>query len=317
MSFQNRINELKKQFGTKILFTKGLQASTRKIPLIKYATGRAKYSAIVEFLYNENRHLIETFNVSGAHRIDSVIGEKSNIWVLWWQGLENAPEIVKICISSIKKYSNGRQVVVLDKNNYSQYLSIQKKYIKMMEEKIITVTQFSDLLRLNLLYQQGGIWLDATYLLTDMLDPEISEYSFFSIRHGKEREVPMSKGLWSGSAIAFSKKNPVLELIIKIYDNYFDKRETMIDYLLIDYVFATCCDFCGLANKMFTNVKKNNVGVDDLLMHINEEYTATKYAQLTEHTSMHKLSWKYKFNNYKDERLTIYGYICRQYMEKR
>lgn len=31
-----------------------------------------------------------------------LIGTDSPVWMLWWQGIEEAPEIVKICMNSVK-----------------------------------------------------------------------------------------------------------------------------------------------------------------------------------------------------------------------
>lgn len=45
------------------------------------------------------------------------------IWLFWNTGLEQAPEIVKTCYQSIKKYA-GRQVVLLTENNVQNYINM-------------------------------------------------------------------------------------------------------------------------------------------------------------------------------------------------
>ena len=43
------------------------------------------------------------------------------IWLFWNTGLDKAPEIVRTCYQSIKKYA-GRQVVLLTENNVQNYI---------------------------------------------------------------------------------------------------------------------------------------------------------------------------------------------------
>lgn len=50
-----------------------------------------------------------------------------------------------------------------------------------MEKGIITNTHFSDLLRIELLINHGGLWLDATTYLTGTLPNYISENDFLFI----------------------------------------------------------------------------------------------------------------------------------------
>lgn len=75
---------------------------------------------------------------------------RNKIWVCWWQGLDNAPEIVKTCVESIKRNSGKYEVLIITDENYKQYV----KFPDWLEEKrkhgIISKTIYSDLLRLNL-----------------------------------------------------------------------------------------------------------------------------------------------------------------------
>lgn len=105
------------------------------------------------------------------------------MWVLWWQGIDKAPDIVKICIQSIRKNIGNRNLVILDESNFRDYTNLNPKYENLLNAGAISKTQFSDLLRLNLLYNRGGVWLDSTYLLTGELPNCISDLHFFTIRH--------------------------------------------------------------------------------------------------------------------------------------
>ncbi|MBO5623889.1 MAG: hypothetical protein J5959_19920, partial [Butyrivibrio sp.] len=51
------------------------------------------------------------------HRPWEKLAKKNNsktVWVMWLQGIENAPEIVKKCIESQKKYLPEKEFIFLD-----------------------------------------------------------------------------------------------------------------------------------------------------------------------------------------------------------
>ena len=78
------------------------------------------------------------------------------IWMLWLDGEDKAPAIVKRCIASVRAAFPDRTVHVLTEDNYREYA----KFPAFIQEKIdsgqITKTHMSDLLRLELLIRYGG-----------------------------------------------------------------------------------------------------------------------------------------------------------------
>lgn len=49
---------------------------------------------------------------------------EGKIWTCWWQGLDQAPEIVKWCVESIKRNAGGREVIIITDENYERYVHI-------------------------------------------------------------------------------------------------------------------------------------------------------------------------------------------------
>ena len=56
------------------------------------------------------------------------------IWTLWWQGMEDAPNIVKVCFESMKTHANGAKVVILDKNTVNEYIDIPEHIRRKFQE---------------------------------------------------------------------------------------------------------------------------------------------------------------------------------------
>ena len=94
------------------------------------------------------------------------------IWLFWNTGLEQAPEIVKTCYQSIKKYA-GRQVVLLTENNVQNYINMPDYLNEKLKSGVLPLAIYTDLMRVALLEHYGGTWMDATILLTDEIPQEI------------------------------------------------------------------------------------------------------------------------------------------------
>lgn len=304
--------ELIQEFGIEVTYAKLFQTCTRKIPKVREFAGKVKYKAITDFLYIENKDLLEAFN-SKTHNDTTKIGN-GNVWVLWWQGLDAAPDIVKICVNSIKKNIGNRKLIILDENNYKDYTNLHPRYEKMLENGVISKTQFSDLLRLNLLYNRGGVWLDSTYLLTGNLPQYISDLHFFTIRHGMSKEYPMSKGLWTSSALGVAAQSDEIKLFINIYDRYFEKHAVLVDYLLTDYIFAVCCDRCVSIRDMFHSVPVNNINVNELLSVMNKPYTEALVKSTIKETVMNKCNRRLPFKSTVSGEETVYGHFQTMYL---
>lgn len=73
------------------------------------------------------------------------------IWVLWRQGIENAPDLVKICVNSLKRHNCWYEIIFLDKNNYKEYITLPDFILEKVLKKYITITHLSDIIRMALL----------------------------------------------------------------------------------------------------------------------------------------------------------------------
>lgn len=114
------------------------------------------------------------------------------IWLYWHD--ENLPEIIRSCISTIKEKNPDFQVMVLNKNNAASFLPGLNIYNPGNSVQI-----YSDLLRINLLRNYGGIWIDASVLIFSSLEwvSDLSEQSkydligFYRARLTKNFDTPV------------------------------------------------------------------------------------------------------------------------------
>ncbi len=101
------------------------------------------------------------------------------VWQLWLQGEEKAPELVKRCIQSVRENTQGRPHVLLTQENLSEYLDVPPYILNKYKQGKFSTTHFSDIIRLLLLEQYGGSWIDATVMLTSPLPQDVLNSSVF------------------------------------------------------------------------------------------------------------------------------------------
>ena len=104
-----------------------------------------------------------------------------NIFIYWNTGFENAPSVVKTCLSLWEKNKSDYTLHKITDKNISYYLDI-KSISKEYNFDKLTIQAKSDVIRLELLYNHGGIWTDATVLCLkniDWLKVDHSNKNFF------------------------------------------------------------------------------------------------------------------------------------------
>ena len=113
------------------------------------------------------------------------------IWMCWFQGWDKAPDISKRCVESWIHYNPGWDVILLDNNNYKQYISIDEK-LPGLDCNYIAL---GDVIRVFLLKEHGGIWADSTTWCNKPLDDWIHDYddSFFCTRGDQIYHLPALK----------------------------------------------------------------------------------------------------------------------------
>ena len=102
------------------------------------------------------------------------------IWQYWEQGYDSVPDVISNCLKSVDEFAKGYIIVRLTDENLVDYIDLPP-FVK-EKRNVYSRAFFSDLLRLILLRTYGGIWLDATILLTGPIPEELANQPFFVYR---------------------------------------------------------------------------------------------------------------------------------------
>ena len=233
---------------------------------------------------------------------------RGRVWVCWWQGIDNAPEIVKRCVESIQKNVHNRKVTIITEDNYKNYVKFPDWIEEKKKKGIISRTHYSDLLRLELLAKYGGVWLDSTFFC---VKPDIEEYfskPIWSIKRPNYLHCSVACGYFANYSLGCTYENRNIYAVIRDFlIKYWEKNDTIIDYLLTDYLIVLAQRHNDKIAKVFENITPNNPCCDELYKILGEPYDEDVWQELKKDTALFKLTWKQEFSLKKNGCDTFYA----------
>lgn len=152
-------------------------------------------------------------------------------WWFWATGADSAPPLVQRCLSTVRQTLGEDRVTVLDEQNYRDHVRLPP-HIESLHETV-GWTHFSDLLRLHLLAEHGGSWIDATVMLSAPPPPEIAGSDFFAFTR------PEDPFLMSSWFLRASAGDPLVIVWRDLLVRYWADNSELRDYFLMHFMFET------------------------------------------------------------------------------
>ena len=266
------------------------------------------HKLIMKWLRNNFKELIEKYNEDNDDNddINDKMHHNEKVRVMWWQGIDNAPEVVKLCYKQLKKeFSN---VTLITKDNFKDYLDLEPYVLKKFDDGFIGMPCFSDIMRVNLLYKYGGVWIDSTCFIHNLDKRILSDNVIFTPK-GKDffnyKYVPSGK--WRGFFLKANKNDKVMGFLKSFFNEYWLKENYMVNFFLIDYIFEIAYqDNIGDFRTIINNIPKNN----DKLYELDKLMVEDKDIDINEikENSIFKLNWKHKYSQKELKSLRNYVY---------
>lgn len=210
------------------------------------------------------------------------------VWIFWYQGIENAPDLVKSTINSIKFTMKNKEVIILTKDNLNKYVSLPDYIEKRFQKGQITMAHYSDLLRIELLTTIGGLWVDSTILMTKkpfFVDSDIPLFAFKDVSLYRKEELPIAASNW---LIYSNGKSNILHLTKELLYEYWKTHNHVSVYLVFHIFFK-------LATEVYKDEWKNvptysNVPPHILQFELLDKYDEIRFNQIKEMSDIHKLN---------------------------
>lgn len=286
----------------KSIIIKGINFIGNKIPVLE----KLLFPVRDKIIFNTVKKIYDQALVLKDDIIRNNTSNNSNvIWVFWAQGYDKAPKLVKKCIDNIKRCINGYKVIVIDMNNIRDYVDIPEYIFNKVESKKITLTHFSDILRINLIAKYGGIWMDSTVFVDENINNLIIDNKQIITIPQTNIDYNISEGKWSAWMIGTKEICDYFNIFRKFFNIYWEKYDRLICYFLIDYLF----EYAYRNNQIFKEnidlVKEIEFSVYDLVEKRNELCTKNEFEKFMHNNYINKLNYKL---DYSFEKLDTYAF---------
>ena len=308
--------------------------------IIDIVRGKEKYK-VKDFYYQDNRtkntnvlKYLERYMHAVENDLPCECSDKNEnpIWQLWLQGEDNMPPIVRFCTESVKKENPNRKVILLSRDNLKDYISLPDYIIEKYDKKIISNTHFSDIVRLFLLYQYGGTWVDSTIYMSGKIPDEIENQPLYffrdltSILISEEMSLEefvlcndiLNLGAFTNSIsfIHAKKGNKILADVLKVVLETWKYENECVDYLFMSYILTAVLFQNPQYKQEFMQIPYHYTTLQYGLMqdYLYKKFDKNIYELIKGITPIHKLTYKkLKNNKYKN---SFYNYFISQLNEK-
>lgn len=229
------------------------------------------------------------------------------IWICWLQGMENAPHIVKRCYESVQQHSDGKEIIIITEENIRQFVDFPEYIWHKYHKKRIPNAQFSDLLRISLLVQYGGIWIDATCFLTDKIPDFVTNAPVFLFK----TFLSASRGKISNWFIAAQSGNPILCQTRDMLYEYWRRENFLKHYFIFHLCLSIVIDANDENRLMWKNVPVfPNTNPHLLQFELFDKYNKERFEQIKYFSFIHKLSFKFHQENF-EQKDTFYDIVVK------
>lgn len=154
--------------------------------------------------------------------------QNRTIWLLWHQGEDQAPPLIRACLASWRQRNPTWQVRVLDQRSLDALIDTGQYHRKRALHHV------SDLVRLDLLKAYGGVWADATTLCMQPLDHWI-DYTMAADFFAFARPQPLrSIASWF---LAANPESELLDYFQRAAHAYLNSRRPPQSYFFFHHTF--------------------------------------------------------------------------------
>ena len=269
---------------------------------------------IEEYVNHFMEPIIERYHDWNSEKENITCAGKTPVWCCWWQGTEQMPELVRMCNKRLRQLLPDDEVELhfLTRGNYKEYVELPDYIIEKFQAGKMSITALSDVLRVALLAQYGGFWIDATVFISDYFPMEFVRSDFYAQRMFDpvkwKREA--CKGRWCGFLMGGKAGNIIFCLLRDAFFAWWRIHDSAIDYVILDYFLLAGYRRIPEIRKQIESVSDNNPDVFEMYKVLNEPYTPALVEQLTKRTNLHKLTYKMELKPYtEDGTLSLYGFL--------
>ena len=261
------------------------------MPYIKKRKGLPyKHQAVKKYLAKWASQYIDS--KSGQQKISPQAQIPPPIWVCWLQGEDKMPSIIKLCVESIRTMAHSRPVILITFDNIDKYVHVPELITQKLHDGDISYTHYADYLRVLLLRDYGGLWIDASIYVTKPILFNPKPDSLYTIKIPTKDNVYVSEYKWTVSLLGCAPGNILFTHLELLLRKYIEDHRSFIDFFLLDYLIAILYDSNSDIRHMIDSVPFNNTKFYELESLMNLPFDSSTWERIRCQQIFYKLSWK-------------------------
>jgi hypothetical protein len=208
------------------------------------------------------------------------------IWQYWNSGADRCPPIVRDCVASVRRHAGNRDIIFLNDDNVRDYATLPTHVWQKRE--LIGATKFANVLRVSLLAQHGGTWIDTTILLTGGIKEFTPDVPFFTFTQPNDPKHVTNSFIHSAAG------HPLVCMMRDLQTAYWLKYDKTREYYMYHFLFESAitlhADLRAIWQKTpIVFLEPTHLLQKALLSGSNFE----RLQEICRRTPLHKLSYKF------------------------
>ena len=242
-------------------------------------------------------------------KVEKLTDTPKIIWWCWLQGIEDAPDLCRACLASLRRCFPDYEIRIVSLENINNYVNIPEFIIAKFQEKKMGAAHFSDILRTCLLVEYGGIWIDSTVYVSQRPDEDLLRSPLFFYSTYMRQDLSMAGSNW---LIVAAKKHPVLCLQRKLLLSYWHKYDWDIHYYIFHFFFHMALE---RYRELWEKVPiYSNIPPHIMQRELFDSYNEERFRQISNMSAFHKLTHHKEAYPDGDLSETNYGHIINQFL---
>lgn len=268
---------------------------------------------VYNYLSKELENLVREYQTIAEYPREE---KPKTIWVCWWQGYDAMPELCKLCVDRLRNnlpedYTLG----LLTKDNFRQYVDLPPIILERLDSGLLTITQFTDILRQALLFYRGGTWIDASVWTNETLIGNLDEgFPFWSVKlNGIHNPNVVGQRItqckWAGFLLSGEKGNLVSKFVYESMCHYYSSHCSTIDYFIQNLIMRIGYDQIPAIREIIDAIPESNSCMYDLFPRMNTPFDPEIWEKLNADTGAFKLTQKRQYIEETDGQMTFFAHL--------
>lgn len=280
-----------REFGPGMLAHTGVTRALRALhapETMLCSADESKWQYVVQWLLDNFSDCIVDYNEKRDYDSLKRLDSQSPIWIFWWQGVDQAPQLVKACIQSIERNAGGHPVVVITEDNLDDNVQLDGRILDKAKKGTISLTHLSDIIRFSLMSQRGGYWFDSTMYMTSRFPDGALELPYFT------QALGFGPGPWTDFFQGSGEGNPFTTSVQNILVKYNLVHEQVVTYLLVDCCMRAVYKYSNDYANMVTAAPNLGNDMFSLSKILDQPYSEEIWKSAKTNSFISKLSYKEK-----------------------